>query len=43
MNRSDVNVELDIMLVLDRGNAAGVTNSAYLSCLMEVNFKQLQN
>lgn len=34
-----MNVELDIVLVLDFGNAAGITHLAYLSCLMEVSFE----
>lgn len=43
MNMSDVNIELDVVLVLDHGNAVDVTHSVYLSYLMEMSFKQFQN
>lgn len=43
MSDDHVNVELDVVSILDHGNAAGITHGAYLSCLMEVSLKQLQN
>lgn len=43
MSDDHVSVQLDIVSVLDHGNAAGITRSAYLSCLMvEVSLKNLK-